>query len=52
MNSEYINNLIIRLCKQPRTFEFISMNLYGFDPIELLKHPYSRSQEEYESYKY
>lgn len=37
MNSEYINNLIIRLCKQPRTFEFISMNLNGFDPIELLE---------------
>ncbi len=36
MSSTYIDNLIFRLCKQPRTFEFISMNLNGFDPVELL----------------
>src|SRR5581483_12037665 len=36
MNSNYIASLILRLCKQPRTFEFISMNLNGFDPVELL----------------
>ncbi len=37
MNSAYINSLILRLCKQPRTFEFISTNLSGFDPVELLQ---------------
>lgn len=37
MHSEYIESLILRLCKQPRTFEFISMNLNGFDPVELLE---------------
>lgn len=37
MHSKYIDSLILRLCKQPRTFEFISMNLNGFDPVELLK---------------
>lgn len=36
MNSKYIESLILRLCTQPRTFEFISMNLNGFDPGELL----------------
>ena len=35
MNSKYIDNLILRLCNQPRSFEFISMNLNGFDPVEL-----------------
>jgi hypothetical protein len=35
MNSDYINSLILRLCDQPRTFEFISLNLNGFDPVEL-----------------
>jgi len=37
MQSEYIDSLILRLCKQPRTFEFISMNLSGYDPVELLE---------------
>ncbi|MBL1214677.1 MAG: hypothetical protein HND52_15080 [Ignavibacteriae bacterium] len=37
MYSEYIDRLIINLCKQPKSFEFISLNLGGFDPIELLK---------------
>lgn len=36
MYPEYIEGLILRLCKQPRTFEFISMNLDGYDPVELL----------------
>lgn len=36
MSPKYIDNMILRLCKQPRTFEFISMNLNGFDPVELL----------------
>lgn len=37
MYSKYIESLILRLCKQPRTFEFISMNLNGFDPVDLLE---------------
>jgi hypothetical protein len=35
MHSEYIDSLILRLCRQPRTFEFISKNLNGLDPIQL-----------------
>ena len=35
MHSEYIDSLILRLCKQPRTFEFISKSLNGLDPIQL-----------------
>jgi hypothetical protein len=35
MYAEYIESLILRLCKQPRTFEFISKNLNGLDPIQL-----------------
>lgn len=35
MHFEYIDSLILRLCKQPRTFEFISKNLNGLDPIQL-----------------
>ncbi len=35
MHVEYIDNLILRLCKQPRTFEFISKRLNGLDPIQL-----------------
>lgn len=37
MQKEYINNLVLRLCRQPRTFEFISNNLSSFDPIEVQK---------------
>ena len=37
VHSEYIENLILRLCKQPRTFKFISNNLSSFDPVQLLK---------------
>lgn len=35
MYSEYIDSLILRLCKQPRTFEYISKSLNGLDPIQL-----------------
>ena len=35
MHSEYIDSIILRLCKQPRTFEYISKNLNGLDPIQL-----------------
>ncbi len=35
MHSEYIDSLILRLCKQPRTFELISKSLNGLDPIHL-----------------
>jgi hypothetical protein len=35
MHSEYIESLILRHCKQPRTFEYISKNLNGLDPIHL-----------------
>jgi hypothetical protein len=35
MHSEYIDSLILRLCKQPRTFEYISKSLNGLDPIQL-----------------
>jgi hypothetical protein len=37
MNSEFIESLILRLCKQPRTFEFISKSLFGLDPIQLIE---------------
>lgn len=35
MHSEYIDSLILRLCNQPRTFEYISKSLNGLDPIQL-----------------
>ena len=35
MHSDYIESLILRLCKQPRTFEFISKSSNGLDPIKL-----------------
>jgi hypothetical protein len=34
MNLDFVENLILRLCKQPRTFEFISQNLSGLDPLK------------------
>lgn len=37
MNTEYIESLIVRLCKQPRTFEFISKNVNGLDPVLLME---------------
>src|SRR5436190_53004 len=36
MSSPHIEAAIVRLCRQPRTFEFISQNLRGFDPVELI----------------
>jgi len=35
MHSEYISSLVLRLCRQPRSFEYISKNLNGLDPIQL-----------------
>ena len=37
MTSLYIDSLILRLCKQPRTFEFISKKMNGLDPVQLIK---------------
>lgn len=37
MENEYIRNIIIRLCKQPRSFEFISKNVNGLEPVETFK---------------
>jgi len=34
MNLDFVENSIIRLCKKPRTFEFISKNLSGLDPLK------------------
>lgn len=33
MKSEYLLNLILRICHQPRSFEFISKSLSGLDPV-------------------
>ncbi|MES1181734.1 MAG: class I SAM-dependent methyltransferase, partial [Flavobacterium sp.] len=33
MNQHFIENTIIRLCQKPRSFDFISSNLFGLDPI-------------------
>ncbi len=35
MNKEFVESTIVRLCKRPRTFEFISKNLSGLDPIKV-----------------
>lgn len=32
--NEYLRVSILRLCKQPRSFEYISKNLNGLDPVE------------------
>lgn len=37
MENEYLKNLILRLCRQPRTFEFISRNVNGLEPTDALK---------------
>ena len=34
MNLDFVEKRILRLCKQPRTFEFISKNLSGLDPLK------------------
>lgn len=36
MNNEYIESSILKMCKQPRSYEFISSNLFGLDPLDLL----------------
>lgn len=35
MNNNFHKSVILRLCSQPRTFEFISKNSLGLDPIEI-----------------
>ncbi|HVW98673.1 MAG TPA: hypothetical protein VHA56_22085 [Mucilaginibacter sp.] len=35
--NEYLRSTLIRLCKQPRSFEFISKNLSGLDPVEAMQ---------------
>lgn len=35
--NNYLDNAIIKLCNQPRSFEFISKNLNGLDPVEAMK---------------
>jgi len=35
--NNYLKATILRLCKQPRSFEFISKNLSGLDPVEALQ---------------
>lgn len=37
MNEIYLRNTILRLCLQPRSFEYISKNLHGLDPIEAIR---------------
>jgi hypothetical protein len=32
MYEEFIEHTLIRLCSKPRTFEYVSRNLYGLDP--------------------
>jgi hypothetical protein len=34
MITDYLNTSILRLCQQPRSFEYISKNLNGFAPVE------------------
>lgn len=34
MNYFYLRSAVLRLCRQPRSFEYISKNLNGFDPVE------------------
>lgn len=36
MNQNYLHTAILRLCQQPRSFEYISKNLNGFDPVEAM----------------
>lgn len=37
MGAEYLKNSVLRLCAQPRTFEFLSKKMQGLDPIKLLE---------------
>jgi hypothetical protein len=36
MGKEYLKSIIIRLCRQPRSFEYISKNVNGLEPVETL----------------
>ncbi len=36
MATKFAESVIIRLCKQPRSFEFLSKSLHGLDPVETL----------------
>ena len=36
MDKDYLKSMVIRLCSQPRTFEYISKRMQGLDPIELI----------------
>ncbi len=35
METEYVHNLLLRLCNQPRTFEYLSKYMKGLDPIQV-----------------
>lgn len=35
MNSNYVTSKILRLCAQPRTFDYLSLNMDGLDPTKL-----------------
>lgn len=37
MNVTFIENKILRLCARPRSFEYISSNIDGLEPTELIK---------------
>lgn len=37
MNEIYLRNTILKLCLQPRSFEYISKSLNGLDPIEAIR---------------
>ena len=37
MNAEFVQGKILRICIQPRTFDFISSNLDGLDPLRVVE---------------
>ncbi|MDY0903801.1 hypothetical protein [Pedobacter sp. CFBP9032] len=37
MHHEYVKSIVLKLCRQPRTFEYISNNLSGLEPTETIK---------------
>jgi hypothetical protein len=37
METQFLKNSILRLCAQPRTFEFLSKKMQGLDPIKLIE---------------
>ena len=36
--TEYIRNILLRICSQPRSFEFISKSVNGLDPVETMQY--------------